>query len=207
MRWARCKRTLCGRAATAVASETVEFSCRVIAQTVRAGRAIDEIEIAVPGNVPTTAYLLGHDGDRPREAVMAFHDEWGDKATLLDDLKPLADQGVLGLSVDSATTRTAMADRDPRAAFDAQLAIAQAALRVLQSTEGVLSHGIGVIGWGIGGEVGARLAGRSGGIQVVVTVGSLPRRSQFIDRGEHALAAGIRSRRGDAATDAMATSN
>lgn len=164
----------------------------VIASTVRDGVTIDAIEFAIDGAPPATAYLLGNARGVVQPLAVAFHDERGDKATMLDDLKILASRGFLCLSIDSPGTRLGVIDRDPLAAFRTMLAIGTTAVALLQDQPDVREDSVALIGRGMGGEVAARVAALGEGIRVVVAIGALPRRSEFVAESGHALAVGLR---------------
>ena len=175
----------------------------VIASTMRDGVAVDTIEFAIEGAPPATAYLLGDDPGRLQPVVIGLHDERGDKATLLSELGILAKKGFLCLTVDSPGTRLGVADRDPLDAFESMLAIGVEGLRLLQSQPEVLEGSVALIGRGIGGEVAGRMAAVNQRVRVVVSVGALPKRSEFVAMSNHALAGGIRHFRGEAETARM----
>ena len=164
----------------------------LIASTTRSGIAVDQIEFDVAGAPPASGYLLGRRSDGDQPLVIGLHDARGDKATLLPDLEHLAARGFLCLSVDSPVTRRASAARDPLAAFSSQFGIAIAALNLLQDDPGAQQHRSAFLGRGLGGEVAASVAARTGRVQVVAAVSALPDRSSFVDRSSHPLAAGLR---------------
>ena len=176
----------------------------VIATTVRRGLAVDLVEFAVEDAPPATAYRLGDAPGRPQPVVVAFHDERGDKATLLPELEILASRGFVCLGLDSPITRRAMADRDHLQAFEALLAIGRAATRHIQAEAKILEGSVAVIGRGIGGEVAARVAALSDGIRVAAAIGPLPRRSEFVAASAHPLAVGFRHFHDAATTDRIA---
>jgi len=163
-----------------------------IATTVRSGRTIEEVEFAVRGAAPATAYVLGRTTRRPRGAVLGLHGVNGTKADLLPDLARLSDQGLLCVALDSPEVRRLHIDRSPASAMHAQLRAAQQALTIMMNDDDVLPNALGLLGHDVGGEIAARLAVSADPIRAAAISRPLPRRSAFVATSDHALAAGVR---------------
>lgn len=164
------------------------------ATTIRNGTRIDDIEIAVAGIPPITAYLTGHEGTSPRPGLIAVHGERDDRATHLPEMVRLGATNIACISIDGESARAACRGRDHLTAHTHLAAAASAAIDVLESLDIVAAGRIGAIGWDIGGEALASVAHR---LRAIAAIGVIPRRSQFLAEADHPLAAGFRLFHGD----------
>lgn len=171
----------------------------VLATTIRSGLAIDEIEFVVPGQQPSTGYFVRHRPGTANRAVLALHDQRGDKAALLPEVRALGERGFWALSIDCPTARDAMRRRDAVGALAAMRSAGQIALSLLDAKPDITGHRIAICGHGLGGEAAGSLTALTPGVRVVVTTGSLLHRGAFLREADHPLAAGARLHLGESA--------
>lgn len=81
---------------------------------------------------------------------------------------------------------------------------AETTLNLLQGDPEILDHRVGIVGRGIGGEVGAHLAANTARVEAVAAYNPLFARSDFLATSNHPLAEGLRRAVADD-LDAMVT--